>query len=119
MIAVGDRFFGRAPELLVRASDAFGGGIGGCHEEVCGVLSGGALVLGALKGRLSPSENDEALYALLRAFREQFIAMAGHSLCNPVRNRLPEQDKRCAPIVAEGTRILLELCAREGCEPRR
>ncbi|MHB1293523.1 MAG: C-GCAxxG-C-C family protein [Anaerolineae bacterium] len=114
MIAVGDHFFGQAPELLVRASNAFGGGFGGCHEEVCGVLSGGALIVGALKGRLLPSENDEELYRLLQLFRQRFIAMAGNSLCNPIRNSLPEQDKRCAPIVAEGTRILMELCAGEG-----
>jgi C_GCAxxG_C_C family probable redox protein len=113
VIAVGDHLLGQAPEMLIRASCPFGGGLSGSREELCGVLSGGTLVLGALRGRLLPSENDEALRVLVRKFRERLIARYGSSLCNPIRDTMPDVDKRCAPVVEEGTRILLELLEEE------
>jgi len=73
------------------------------------VLSGGTLILGAMRGRLSAEEKDEALYALIRQFRERFIAQVGTSQCKVIYNALPEMHKRCAPVVEQGVRILLEL----------
>ena len=113
MIAVGDHYFGKTPELLLRASTSFGGGIGGCREEICGALSGGILVMGALMGRTLPSESDERLRALVRLLRERFRAALGHTQCNPIRNSMPEQEKRCAPVVAEGARLVVEIIEGE------
>ena len=36
------------PEQLFAAAGSFGGGVGGSHEELCGAVSGGLLVLGLL-----------------------------------------------------------------------
>ena len=36
---------GTAPEQLMAAMGGFGGGVGGSHEELCGAVSGGVLVL--------------------------------------------------------------------------
>ena len=38
---------GTAPEQLMAAMRGFGGGVGGSHEELCGAVSGGVLVLTA------------------------------------------------------------------------
>ena len=109
MIAVGDHYLGQTPEVLLRASCPFGGGLGGGREELCGVLSGGALILGALWGRTTPAENDEALRALARRFRAWFLGRYGSAQCNAIRSQLPEMDKRCAPVVEEGARALVEM----------
>jgi len=109
VIAVGEHTLGQVPEMLIRAACPFGGGLGGTKEELCGVLSGGTLILGAMRGRLSAEEKDEALYALIRQFRERFIAQVGTSQCKVIYNALPEMHKRCAPVVEQGVRILLEL----------
>lgn len=109
VIAVGEHILGEVPETLIRAACPFGGGLGGSKEELCGVLSGGTLILGAMRGRLSPKEKDDALYALIRRFRERFIAQVGASQCKAIYNNLPEMHKRCVPVVECGTRILLEL----------
>ncbi|OGO05269.1 MAG: hypothetical protein A2Y73_08545 [Chloroflexi bacterium RBG_13_56_8] len=109
MIAVGDHYWGKAPEILIRASCPFAGGVGGSREELCGVLSGGTILLGALRGRTSYQENDEAVRTLSDEFRKRFIAMAGSAQCKAVRDSLPDVYKRCAPIVEQGTRILMEL----------
>lgn len=109
MIAVGDHLYGQVPEMLVRVSCPFGGGVGGSREELCGVLSGGIMMLGAARGRLSPQEKDEDLRIIARAFREWFLKRYGASACNPIRNQFPDVDKRCAPVVEEGTRAFMEL----------
>jgi C_GCAxxG_C_C family probable redox protein len=109
VVAVGDHYFGKVPEVLLRASCPFGGGVGGCREELCGVLSGGIIILGALRGRISPTENDEAIRLTARQYRDWFIRRYGHSCCNPIRNQMPEVDKRCRPVVEEGVRELVRL----------
>jgi len=109
VIAVGDHYFGQVPELLVRASCPFGGGVGGSHQELCGVLGGGTLLLGALWGRASSAENDDFVRNLVCRFREQFIATAGNAQCQAILDGLPDEKGRCLPIVIEGTRILVKL----------
>jgi len=109
VIAVGDHYLGKAPEVLQRASCPFGGGVGCSYQELCGVLSGGTMIIGALYGRLSSSVNDDRIRALACEFRERFIGLAGNSQCEAIRNSLPDQDKRCLPIVEGGTRILVDL----------
>ncbi len=109
MIAVGDHYLGQTPEILVRVSCPFGGGLGGGREELCGVLSGGALLLGALWGRTTPTEKDEDLRMLVRRFRGWFLDRYGSTRCEAIRSQMPEMDKRCAPVVEEGTRTLVEM----------
>ena len=109
MIAVGDHYLSGTPEVLRRASCPFGGGVGCSYQELCGVLSGGTMLLGALYGRLSSSESDEEIRALVCEFRQRFIGIAGSSRCETIRNSLPDQPNRCLPVVEEGTRLLVEL----------
>jgi len=118
VIAVGDYYFGKAPEILIRAACPLAGGAGCSYQEMCGLLSGGLMVMGALLGRVSISESDEAVQALGREFRERFRALAGHTQCQAIRDSLPEKDKRCEPIVVSTVRILLELLATQGVAPR-
>jgi len=106
---VGEHYWGETPEALLRASNAFGGGVAGCHDELCGVLSGAVLMIGARYGRTSSDESDECLYAFLREYRERFAQFAGGTRCEDVRSRLPEVEKRCLPVVEEGTRLLMEM----------
>lgn len=109
MIAVGDHLMGKAPEVLIRASNPFGGGVGGCRQELCGVLAGVTLILGATRGRLEPTEDDGPLYDLLCRYRDRFIQEFGSSQCEAVRDTMPDIDKRCGPVVERGVRMLLEM----------
>lgn len=119
MLAVGEELLGQVPDVLLRASCPFGGGVGGGHAELCGVLSGAVLLLGARFGRTLPSESDERLFELVRRYREQFMRLAGGSQCECIRNSLPEVEKRCLPIVVEGTRLLLRMLAEFSVEGDR
>ena len=102
MVAVGEHLMGKTPDVLIRASNPFGGGVGGSHQELCGVLAGATLVLGATRGRLEPTEDDSVLYDLICRYRERFIQKFGSSQCEAVRNTMPEADKRCGPVVEGG-----------------
>ncbi|NLG51041.1 MAG: C_GCAxxG_C_C family protein [Chloroflexi bacterium] len=105
---------GKTSDLLLRASTPFGGGIGGCREEVCGALSGGVLVLGALMGRTLPTEDNEHLRALVRLLRDRFQAALGHTHCNPIRVAQPtDSGRRCELVVEQGARLVVELIEDE------
>jgi hypothetical protein len=69
------------------------------------VLSGGVL-LGALYGRVDPEEDDKPLMELACQYRQQDHRPLGSSLCNPIRDTMPEElTKRCAEVVHEAARL--------------
>jgi len=58
---------------------------------------------------VDPTEDDKPLYEWLCGFRERFAAEFGDTRCDPVRLSMPEVDKRCAPVVERGVRLLMEV----------
>lgn len=109
VIATGGYYLDPLPEILIRASCPFGGGIGGCREEVCGLVSGATLVLGALWGRTTPQEDDHWLYEVVCEYRRRFIAAYGTTQCAPLREQYEAKAQRCTPLVKGATRMLLEI----------
>lgn len=116
-IAVGDHYFGKVPQVLLRASGPLAGGGGSCYEEMCGILSGGMMMLGALLGRTLPTENDEQIFQLAREYRDRFLALAKHTQCQAIRDTLPEKEKRCEPLVVSAVLILLEMLDAQAIRP--
>lgn len=109
MIAVGEHYLSPLPDLLVRVSCPFGGGVGGCRRELCGALSGGIVVLGALWGRVSSQENDEMLYKLTCRLREDFDRQYGSSICQPVRDVARDEQAGCLHVVEAGVQMVVAL----------
>ena len=60
-LAVGEQVLDHVDEQTVRMASAFMGGAGGTQEEMCGVLSGGVMIAGALLGARRPGDDEEAL----------------------------------------------------------
>ncbi len=110
---MGGYYMDPLPDVLVRASDTFGGGVGGSRAELCGALAGGVIVLGALWGRVSPQEDDKRVYALAKQWRERFLQEFGDTACTPIRDAQPEGEKRCGGVVERATRILVEMIEQE------
>ena len=109
MVAVGDHYMNGTPDLIKRASCAFGGGVAGCRKELCGLVSGATLVLSAMYGRTDVTQDDARLKEMVCAYRDRFITQFGSSICEPVRDQQPEGQKRCGGVVRIGTRMLVEL----------
>lgn len=113
MIAVGGHYLSPLPDLLVRASCPFAGGVGGSNRGLCGALSGGVIVLGALWGRTNSSENDDFVQKLASRYWNRFVEAVGETRCQAIKD-LPRIDESgCAPVVEEGCRILVDLIEKE------
>ena len=69
-------------ETLLKLSSSFGGGLARLRE-VCGAVSGGAMVLGILGGYTSPTDNASKTehYKRVRQFTEAFKEENGSIIC--------------------------------------
>ena len=101
---------GPLDDRIRRMACGLGGGIGGTHEEACGALTGGVLVLGALCARTSPDHEDTELYRRASAFREQFLAEFGFTRCADLQaNGFGSNGTRpCSALVERAAQLLLD-----------
>ena len=87
--------------LTARLSSSFGGGLGRLRE-VCGAVSGMAMVAGALYGN-DDSGDDEAKkehYARVQQMAEEFRGQMGTIICRELLNN-PPSDPTPSPRTAE------------------
>jgi len=84
--AVGEHFFGKYDNRIQRMTTGFAGGTGGTHQEMCGALFGGILIIGALYGRAWPYESDEISYQKSAQFREEFKKAFGGTSCQSIKD---------------------------------
>ena len=73
---------GMDDDTAARLASSFGGGLGRMRE-VCGAVSGAAMVLGLVRGYSDPldSEAKKAHYALIREFANRFRERNGSIIC--------------------------------------
>lgn len=115
MLAVGGHLVGQGAARAVRWATPFSGGLGGTHQEICGALSGAAMILGALYGRDNPNDDRQHLNALLVSFRERSLAELGSTRCQDLYDLVhaPGASGSCAVLTETAARLLLELLAEE------
>ncbi len=82
-------------------SNAFCGGVASSHDELCGALSAGIMVIGAKYGRVTAAQMDKASIAAAAEIRRRFIEHFGTSICDPIRSR----SDNCGWVVEEASRI--------------
>ena len=118
MLAVGGHVLGDLDPRIVRMATAFAGGVGGSKQEMCGALSAGVMIIGALHGRNSLEEDDEPAQQLTTRYRERFAAELGTTRCGPLYEQVhaPGGAGSCSFVVERAARILLELLAEKGGE---
>lgn len=109
IVAVGGMYMSPVPDVLIRASCPFGGGI--CErQDLCGVLSGGVMVLGALWGRSAASVNDDLVNDLACQYRQRFLEVFGGAICRPIRDSdWRTEELGCAKVVRAGAEMLVDL----------
>ena len=92
---------GLEPDFSARMASSFGGGLGRLRE-VCGAVSGMALVAGILYG-YDGSEDDKAKqahYALVQELAGKFREQAGSIICRELLNN-PPSDPNPTPRTTE------------------
>ena len=123
LMAFGD-ITGFDDDTAARLASSFGGGIGRMRE-VCGAVSGAAMVLGLVKGYSDPDdlEAKKAHYALVRTFADRFKERNGSVICRELLSgvqtstggdpeaRTTEYYKKrpCPELVRQAAEILDEL----------
>ncbi len=115
MLAVGEYLFGSVDDRMQRMSTGLAGGIGGSHQETCGALSGGVLLIGALYGRTQPDEDDGECRRLATEYRERFAQELGATRCCDLRASGYGSDgtQPCSTLVGRAARILLQIMTIE------
>jgi C_GCAxxG_C_C family probable redox protein len=101
---------GLEPQCL-RMATPLAGGLGSSHQETCGALTGGAMVIGGLLGRTTADEDDEPAQALARQYRDRFLGELGDTRCEPIRDWVQGKDGpgTCSVVVERAARILMEI----------
>lgn len=97
---------------VTRMATGFSGGLGDTREELCGALSGGVMVIGALLGRASLDEDDEPAVNLAARYRERFLETFGYTKCRELREKIvnvPGGLGSCGALVERAATILLRL----------
>ncbi len=96
---------------VIRAASAFGGGIAGSTEELCGAFTGGVIALGSLLGRNKPGEDLRECGRLTKDFKSRFEAEFGSLSCPTILNRFSQEahPARCAKLTAQASVMLAEL----------
>ena len=90
---------GWEPERLFAAVGSFGGGVGGSHEELCGAVRGGLLVLGLLFPHIQSGDREakKKVFDLAKQFRQRFFETFGNTRCGDLlRSRCGVSEKATA-----------------------
>jgi C_GCAxxG_C_C family probable redox protein len=87
------------------------GGVGSSHQELCGALSAGVMVIGGRHGRADLGQDDQVALELAARYRERFLRELGSTLCDPLRQRVkaPGGLGSCTGLVEQAAYILLDL----------
>jgi len=109
--AVIEAFADRPATDLPKMASAFGGGVGGTREELCGALAGGILAIGYLAGRMKTGEDLSNAKSLSANLRQQFIDQYGATQCRKVLEKLGPQENslKCKELSATVAGMLTEL----------
>jgi len=116
LLVVGEHVVGDLAPCCQRMTTGLAGGVGNTEQEVCGALSGGVLVIGALLGRVSPDESDCPALTLAARYRECFLGEFGHTQCARLREAVHACGGlgSCAVLAERAASILLTLLAEVG-----
>lgn len=99
-----DDVMGQSPEALARLAAPFGGGMGRMRE-VCGTVSGMAMLAGEICPSADPKNLEERKnnYALVQHFAERFRAENGDIVCRRLLGLEPMAERAETAMPSERT----------------
>jgi len=112
MLAVGGHMLDQLDPVVLRMSTGFGGGVGDTQQEICGLLSVGVMLIGALHGHTGADQDNARVKTLVQRYRQRFQAEFGATTCQPLTQRVEAgQDKfsDCAQVGERAAEILLDV----------
>jgi C_GCAxxG_C_C family probable redox protein len=97
----------RLPEVALKISTPFGGGVGRC-EDICGALSGSVMGIGAALGRNDANGDKWTSYNATKKLYEQFTKEFGSPSCKQLKQgdfKSREHEARCKNFTLEAVRM--------------
>jgi C_GCAxxG_C_C family probable redox protein len=116
LLAVGEHVLDDLKPQAMRMATGVSGGLGNTRQELCGALSGGVLLIGALYGRVTAAEDDQRAIDIATGYRDRFLEKFGHTQCAQLRENVvdpPGGLGSCGALVEQAARILLDLLTEE------
>ncbi len=111
---MGEVLWGAVDDRTQMISTVFSGGLGGSRAELCGALSGGAMLIGAQRGRTDTAQDNRPSKELAARYREAFLEEFGMTVCADLRaNGFGGDGIPCSTLVARAVPILLALLDEE------
>ena len=117
-------------ETLLAMVGGMGGGVGGSHEELCGAISGGVMVLGLFAPFVDPAkpEDRRRLFGYVKEFRKRFAERFGgltqcgallRSHVEPTEEQTPAAvrlgaKKHCDIMVITAVELVEQILKEEG-----
>ena len=111
MLAVGEHVLGDVDNTTLRMTTGFSGGIGGIQRDMCGALSAGIMIIGALHGRTSPDEDDSLCQDLVYTYRNRLARELESVTCHELRSLGygSQGVEPCSALVGRAAAILLDV----------
>lgn len=115
LMAVGAHYLDEVSPQAIRMSTPFAGGLGGTNDGLCGALSGGLMVIGALHGRIDPEINDDDCMDLAALFRGKFLKYFECSRCEDLKDNWVGKGSNgtCADLMAQAAGLLVDVLEGE------
>ena len=115
LMAVGAHYMDEINPQALRISTPFAAGIGGTNAGLCGALSGGLMVIGALHGRIDPGINDDHCMDLAASYRDKFLEHFSCSRCADLKDNWVGKGSNgtCADLVAVASGLLVDVLESE------
>ena len=98
-------------ESSCKVASGFCGGIGKCHQDICGALSGGIIALGSIYGREKGGEDINKLVFLASELRQSFLDEFKSTVCKNVIENIEnsEEYNSCQDVTAKTAILLYKL----------
>lgn len=119
--AILEAFAEEGPKDIPRVTSAFGGGVGGSHEGVCGAFTGGVIAIGYLLGRIRPTENVDAAKAIAAEFQKRYKKRYGTTNCGELLDKFGPQvnHHQCRDMVGKTAVELARVLRNHGVKMKR
>ena len=106
-----ETFSEKAHAEAIKVASAFGGGIAGSTEELCGAFTGGVIALGFILGRENPGDELRDCGNLTKEFKRRFKLQFGSLNCMTILDSFGEQQTPldCVKLTAEAAVILADV----------
>ena len=111
MLSVGEHVLNDLDDQMRRMATGFSGGVGRTHRDLCGALTAGIMIIGALHGRTSPQEDEAQCMMMVNNYRDSFTHRLGSVYCYELREHRygSHNQEPCSVLVTRAANILLEI----------